>query len=51
MLLGEDSRVRDYWNKIGRDATEHGLKGVIMMASMHLDLLSANMYTFRASGN
>jgi aromatic ring-opening dioxygenase catalytic subunit (LigB family) len=30
-LLQEDSRVRDYWKKIGQDALNHGVKGVIIM--------------------
>lgn len=33
MLLGEDSRVRDYWRKIGQDALNHGIKGVILMVT------------------
>ncbi|KAI8671844.1 putative aromatic ring-opening dioxygenase family protein [Fusarium keratoplasticum] len=33
MLLGEDSRVRDYWRKIGQDALNHGIKGVILMGA------------------
>lgn len=31
MLLGEDSRIRDYWRKLGKDALDHGVKGVIIM--------------------
>jgi hypothetical protein len=31
MLLGEDSRIRDYWRKLGQDALRHGVKGVIIM--------------------
>ncbi|KAH7384680.1 Extradiol ring-cleavage dioxygenase, class III enzyme, subunit B [Pyrenochaeta sp. MPI-SDFR-AT-0127] len=33
MLLGEDSKIRDYWRKIGRDALNHGIKGVIIMGA------------------
>ncbi|KAH7110265.1 aromatic ring-opening dioxygenase family protein [Dactylonectria macrodidyma] len=33
MLLGEDSRVRDYWRKIGQDALDHGVKGVVIMGA------------------
>ncbi|EOA89724.1 uncharacterized protein SETTUDRAFT_104655, partial [Exserohilum turcica Et28A] len=33
MVLGEDSRIRDYWRKIGRDALRHGVKGVIIMGA------------------
>lgn len=35
MLLGEDSLVLDYWRKIGRDAVDHGIKGVILMVNLH----------------
>lgn len=31
MLLGEDSKIRDYWRKLGRDALKHGVKGIIIM--------------------
>lgn len=31
MLLGEDSRIRDYWRKLGKDALSHGVKGIIIM--------------------
>ena len=31
MMLGEDSRVRDYWRKLGQDALKAGVKGVIIM--------------------
>lgn len=30
-LLQENSRVRDYWQKLGQDARDHGCKGVIIM--------------------
>lgn len=30
-LLQEDSRVRDYWRKLGKDALSHGIKGIIVM--------------------
>lgn len=33
MMLGEDSRVKDYWRKIGQDALDHGIKGVVLMVS------------------
>lgn len=33
MLLGEDSRVLDYWKKIGQEATDHGIKGVVLMVN------------------
>ncbi|KAJ4983413.1 aromatic ring-opening dioxygenase family protein [Stagonosporopsis vannaccii] len=33
MLLGEDSKIRDYWRKIGRDALHHGVKGIIIMGA------------------
>ncbi|KAK5064584.1 hypothetical protein LTR84_000417 [Exophiala bonariae] len=33
MLLGEDSRVRDYWRKLGQDALNHGVKGIIIMGA------------------
>ncbi|KAH0282519.1 hypothetical protein KCU62_g9663, partial [Aureobasidium sp. EXF-3399] len=32
-LLQNDSRVRDYWRKIGQEALDNGCKGVIMMAA------------------
>ncbi|KAF3385081.1 Extradiol ring-cleavage dioxygenase [Penicillium rolfsii] len=32
-LLQEDSRVRDYWKKLGQDALDHGVKGVIIMGA------------------
>ncbi|KAJ0419696.1 Extradiol ring-cleavage dioxygenase, class III enzyme, subunit B [Aspergillus carlsbadensis] len=32
-LLQEDSRVRDYWKKLGLDALDHGVKGVIIMGA------------------
>lgn len=31
MLLGEDSKIRDYWTKLGRDALKHGVRGIIIM--------------------
>jgi ABC-type dipeptide/oligopeptide/nickel transport system permease subunit len=31
MMLGTDSRTRDYWAALGRDALVHGVKGVIIM--------------------
>lgn len=31
MMLGTDSRTRDYWEALGRDALRHGVKGVIIM--------------------
>ncbi|KAI8938468.1 hypothetical protein NX059_004360 [Plenodomus lindquistii] len=33
MLLGEDSRIRDYWRKLGRDALKHHVKGIIIMGA------------------
>ncbi|KAL2783283.1 Extradiol ring-cleavage dioxygenase, class III enzyme, subunit B [Aspergillus keveii] len=32
-LLQEDSGVRDYWKKLGQDALDHGVKGVIIMGA------------------
>ncbi|KAE8136112.1 Extradiol ring-cleavage dioxygenase, class III enzyme, subunit B [Aspergillus pseudotamarii] len=33
MMLGTDSRTRDYWEALGRDALRHGAKGVIIMGA------------------
>ncbi|KAF2014101.1 LigB subunit of an aromatic-ring-opening dioxygenase LigAB [Aaosphaeria arxii CBS 175.79] len=33
MLLGEDSRIRDFWTKLGRDALRHDVRGVIIMGA------------------
>jgi aromatic ring-opening dioxygenase catalytic subunit (LigB family) len=51
-LLQNDSRVRDYWRKIGRDALDNGCRGVIMMvvspSSTHkidIELISNRRHT------
>jgi hypothetical protein len=36
MMLGENSRVRDYWRKLGDDALRHGVKGVVIMVSVNV---------------
>ncbi|KAL2811537.1 Extradiol ring-cleavage dioxygenase, class III enzyme, subunit B [Aspergillus granulosus] len=33
MMLGTDSRTRDYWAALGRDALAHGVKGIIIMGA------------------
>ncbi|EMC98759.1 hypothetical protein BAUCODRAFT_154495 [Baudoinia panamericana UAMH 10762] len=32
-LIHEPSRVKDYWKKLGQDALDHGVKGVIIMGA------------------
>lgn len=41
MMLGEESESADYWKKAGDEALAHGIKGVIMMVSLHF--LSTNL--------
>lgn len=30
-MLGEDTKVKEYWKKLGKDAIKHGCKGIIIM--------------------